>query len=315
MQQLILFMERYGLVAVFLNVLLAEGGLPLPAYPAIVTAAAVAAGSGYAIPELVGVGVGAAIIADLAWFWAGRRHGNRVLALLCRLSLSPDSCVRQTRDVFGRLGAWSLLFAKFVPGLSSVSVAMAGVTRTPLAQFLALDTIGALLFVGVPVMLGRIFKDAVADILETLADLGRVGALLVASALILYLAGKWVQRHRFIRRLRMDRITVSELREMIDAGETPVILDVRNQETRRRDGIIPGAIAAHPSELDPVIQSYDRNIEIVVYCACPNEASAALAAKHLKRAGFKKIRPLLGGADAWVQSGNALEFATTPIAA
>ncbi len=314
MHYLIPFMERYGLIAVFVNVMLAEGGLPLPAYPAIITAAAVSVGPGREIPELLAVGVGATLIADLAWFWVGRRYGNRVLALLCKLSMSPDSCVRQTRGVFSKVGAWSLIFAKFVPGLSNMAVAMASIERTPLPVFIALDTIGALLFIGIPVMLGRIFQSAVADVLETLGDLGQAGGLLIVSALILYVGGKWVQRYRFIRRLRMDRITVSELQELIEQGASPAILDVRSVETRRRDGVIPGAVPAHPSELDSVIQTYDRNLEIVVYCACPNEASAALAAKHLKRAGFKKIRPLLGGADAWVLAGNPLEFVTEPIA-
>jgi rhodanese-related sulfurtransferase len=105
----------------------------------------------------------------------------------------------------------------------------------------------------------------------------------------------------------MDRITVPELRELIDAGQELIILDVRSREARARDGIIPGAISAHPEDIDPVIRGYSPDTEIIVYCACPNEASAATAAKHLKHAGFKKIRPLLGGIEAWVQAGHPLE--------
>ena len=74
-----------------------------------------------------------------------------------------------------------------------------------------------------------------------------------------------------------------------------VIFDVRPSEARLRDGIIPGALAAHPDDIDAILASYPPDIEIVIYCACPNEASAATAARHLKRVGFKKIQPLLGG--------------------
>jgi rhodanese-related sulfurtransferase len=83
--------------------------------------------------------------------------------------------------------------------------------------------------------------------------------------------------------------------------------DVRPRDVRAQDGIIPGAVSAHPKDIDPVIKSYSLDTEIIIYCACPNEASAATAAKHLKRAGFKKIRPLLGGIEAWVQAGHPVE--------
>jgi membrane protein DedA with SNARE-associated domain len=315
MQHIVIFMERYGLLAVFVNVLLAESGLPLPAYPALITASAVAAGVGLQIPELVAVGVAATLIADLGWFWAAGRYGNRVLKLLCRVSLSPDSCVRQTRSVFGRVGPWSLLFAKFVPGLSNIAVSMSRITGTALPLFLLLDTLGALFFIGLPVALGRIFQNAIAQVLLTLGDLGRTGAMVVGLALTLFLLGKWVQRHRFIRKLRMARISVDELKALIDGGGDPLILDVRSQAIRARDGYIAGSLCAHPGEIDALVAGYDRNRDIIVYCACPNEASAALAARHLRRAGFKKIRPLLGGIDAWVLAGHPIEAPTARIAA
>jgi rhodanese-related sulfurtransferase len=101
----------------------------------------------------------------------------------------------------------------------------------------------------------------------------------------------------------MDRITVTELAQMIDSGKNPVIFDVRPAEIRLRDGIIPGAHVAHPSDIETALHEFPRDAEIVVYCSCPNEASAALAAQHLRRAGFKTIRPLLGGIEAWEKAG------------
>jgi len=306
METAILLLQRYGLLAVFLNLLLTEGGLPLPAYPTLVVAGALAARSGLRLPDIIAAAVSATLIADLGWFAAARHRGRAMLRMLCRLSLSPDSCVRQTETLFGRIGPWSLLVAKFVPGLTTITVSLAGMSRTPPVLFLALDLTGAALFVSVPVLAGWLFHDAIADVLLTLARFGAGGLLALLMALALYLGAKWWQRVTFSRQLRMDRITVDELFALIDGGEPPLIFDVRPREARVADGIIPGAQAGHPAELDLDAHLHAREREIVVYCACPNEASAAIACQHLKRAGFKRIRPLLGGVDAWIRAGGAI---------
>ncbi len=312
MQNVIFLIERYGLIVVFLNVLVSQAGLPLPSYPVLMAATALAAGAGgvgdmTAISAILGVGVAAALTADLAWFWAGRIFGKRVLATLCRISLSPDSCVRQTEATFVRFGPASLSFAKFVPGLTNIAVALAGTSRTSLWAFLFFDLIGAALFIGAAVALGFVFRDAIGDVLAVLYDFGRFGLVILAAALGLYLASKWWQRQRFMRQLRMDRITVEELRSLIEDGANPVILDVRSEELRTRDGVIPGSIQAKLSELAQLRRVYATKSEIIVYCSCPNEASAAVAARHLKRAGFARIRPLQGGIEAWALAGHPVE--------
>jgi membrane protein DedA with SNARE-associated domain/rhodanese-related sulfurtransferase len=306
MQYVISIVEQHGLLLVFLSVLLAEIGMPLPALPLLMTAATLVTPRGIEVPEIILAGVAGCLIADLAWYWGGKRYGHRVLGLLCKISLSPDFCVRKTETAFARVGPWSLLFTKFFPGLSTISVAMAGVTKMSLPAFLLLNGIGALLFVGVPVVLGSIFQDAIANVLFTLRNFGQFGVLFVLAALVLYLLARWWRREAFIRQLRMDRITVGELLGLIGQGREPVVFDVRSKEARSQEGMIPGAVPLDSGLTDALVAGYSREREIVVYCSCPNEASAAAVARQLKRAGFKKIRPLLGGIDAWVQAGQPL---------
>jgi rhodanese-related sulfurtransferase len=172
-----------------------------------------------------------------------------------------------------------------------------------LPVFLVLDVLGGMAFVTVPVVLGRIFHDAVDSILVTLARLGHYGGILLAVVIVLYIAVRWFKRWSFIRQLRMDRITVTELAELIHDGKDPVILDVRPADARIRDGIIPGARFAHPADIESAMTQYPHDTQIVIYCSCPNEASAATAAQHLRRAGFRTIRPLLGGIEAWSKAG------------
>lgn len=307
MQQITQLIQHYGLLVVFLSVLLDQGGLPIPSYPVLLVAGALTVSGGTPMPQVFVAAIAGSVAADLIWYATGARYGRRVLSLLCRFTLSPDSCVRQTETMFTRMGPWTLLFAKFVPGLGYVSVALSGITRLSLPLFVLLDAIGSAAYVAVPVLLGWLFRNAIDAILARLIQLGEFGIVIVAAALALYLAVRWVERQMFIRRLRMDRISVEELAEMIDAGQTPIIFDVRASETRRRDGIIPGAVAAHIDDVASVLAAYPRDTDIVIYCACPNEESAAVAALHLKRAGFKKIRPLLGGIDAWVSAGRPIE--------
>ena len=307
MQHVVSAIEQHGLLLLFLSILVARVGLPLPVIPILMTAGAVAGRDPEHLTEIVLVSVGASLVAEFSLFWFGRRYGQRFLAWLCKMSFSPDFCVRQTETVFTKLGPWSLVFAKFLPGLSFISVAMAGVVNMSVLVFFVLDGVGGLLFAIAYVGLGVIFQDAIASVFATLMQSGSNWCSDDCCGSLLYSLFKWWRRTLSIRQLRMDRITVPELRELIDAGQELIILDVRSREARARDGIIPGAISAHPEDIDPVIRGYSPDTEIIVYCACPNEASAATAAKHLKHAGFKKIRPLLGGIEAWVQAGHPLE--------
>jgi membrane protein DedA with SNARE-associated domain/rhodanese-related sulfurtransferase len=287
--------------------MLNQGGLPMPALPTIVTAAALNARQPNQLAAVLLAGLVGALMGDLVQYWCGRRFGRRILALVCKISFSPDFCVSQTETLLAKVGPLSLLFSKFLPGVSLLSVAMAGITRMPVPLFLLLDGIGALLFLGIAITFGWMFQDEITGAFSRLVAYGLWGLLAALAMLGLYLAAKWLQRQLFIRSLRMSRITVDELRRLMDEGKEILILDVRPADVRAAEGIIPGAVAAHPAEIQAVKDIHSRERETIVYCACPNEASAATAAKHLRRAGFKRIRPLLGGIDAWVEAGHPLK--------
>lgn len=302
MTTLVDLLREYGLGFVFLNVLIEQGGLPVPAVPTMLVAGAIAAASGESLVALVVVAVLAAVIADTFWYFAGRRLGTRVLRVLCRISLSPDSCVRHTETIFGRFGPASLVVAKFIPGFASVSTALAGAVRIRLWKFVLFDAVGATLWVGVAVGLGYVFREALNELLDTLTALGRWGTILLVAALAAYVASRWWQRHTAVRQLRMDRISVDELRELMAAQRVGAILDVRSSLSQTATGRIPGARLVDLDSLDG-LGEWPAEGEVIVYCACPNEASAVRVAQRLKKLGFKRVRPLLGGIDAWVAAG------------
>jgi len=300
--------ETYGLLAVFINVFFEDVGIPFPSYPILMLSSALAPGANYNYAEIILTGMVAELLADCGWMIVGRRYGTKAIKLLCRISLTPDSCVSTTNAMFTKIGSVSLTFAKFVPGFSTVSTVMAGTTRIPLYLFLLFDGIGSFFYIGAAVLLGVIFHNAINDIISALAKIGEWGFVIIGTALILYLLRKWIQRQTVMRQLRVDRITVDELTQLINNGTRPVILDVRPKEARLSEGIIPGSHYAHASELKRAITDVALDSEIVVYCSCPDEASAALATYHLRKMGYKKIRPLLGGIDAWSKSGQEVEF-------
>ena len=310
MQLLVELVERYGLGLVFLTVLIEQIGLPIPSYPILVVTAALSTQGNYRVPQVIAWAVFACLLADFGWYRVGARFGRRVLALMCRISLSPDSCVRQTENIYTQWGAPSLMVAKFIPGFGAVATAMAGVVGVSAFAFVFFDAIGATLWTGLAAGLGWLFRDAVDDLLNVIQSAGRLGLAAIVVAFALYLAIKIVQRQRLLRQLRMARVSVDELHSMLKDEPPPLLIDVRSAGGRE-SGIIPGSLWFEPRAPDEELRNLPITEEVVIYCACPNEASAAAVAKRLMKAGFHRVRPLKGGIDAWIASGLPLETPTT----
>lgn len=303
-------LEHFGLALVFVNVLALAVGLPVPAMPTLVFVVAGFAAQG-GEPAVIGcamavlLSVLASLLGDAAWYWAGRRYGSRTLQSLCRLSLSRDSCMKKTERFYGRWGVRVLAVAKFVPGLSMVSVPMAGAMRVGFAQFLRYDALGALLWAGVGAGLGIVFRDQVQDALALLAGLGRGALGVIALLLAGYIGWRWWRRRQLLRTLERARISVDELHGLLGGGgEPPVILDIRAPGYRDLDPhVIPGAVEADERDLPAILAAYAPERSIVVYCGCPNEVSAAWLAARLREHRYRDVRPLLGGLDAWRAAG------------
>ena len=307
MNQIIEWIHRYPYTTVAIAVLLEQLGVPVPCYPLLLLAGALAYQGDASTGGLLLTAVVAAVVADAAWYVAGARLGNRALRLLCKVTISPDSCVRQTESIFARAGLRSLLVAKFIPGLGAVATALAGVRRASVPAFLAYDAGGAALWAGVPLVLGILFHNAISEVAATLGDLGRKGAELVLAALALFIAVKFMRRWLLLRELRMARVSVNELHAMMARGEPLAIIDARLPGAQSSGGRIPGSRTA--DEHLETLRS-QPSLEVVVYCACPNEVSAARVALKLRKAGFTKVRPLLGGIEAWRAAGFTVELSS-----
>jgi membrane protein DedA with SNARE-associated domain/rhodanese-related sulfurtransferase len=305
--QLVSLIEHYGLFIVVGNVLLDQIGLPVPAVPTLMVAGAMSSGGRMPMGEVFLFSVLACLIADCGWYLVGQIYGIRVLKTLCRISLEPDSCVSETQTRFERWGVNALVIAKFVPGLAIIAPPMAGALRIGWARFVALSTAGSILWVSVALGAGILFESQIQSLLAHLDHIGSIAVVSIGVLLGAYIAFKWWERMRFYRTLRMARISVVELYDLIQAGAAPVIVDVRSPTGRALEPRwIPGAVHVPLQAVSEHIRELPRDRDIILYCTCPNEASAARVAQILVKNGFKKVRPLHGGLDAWIAAGYAV---------
>jgi membrane protein DedA with SNARE-associated domain len=267
MDQIVAHLIQYGLAVVFANVFLEQIGAPIPALPTLVVAGALAGRGRMDLVSLLAVALVASVLADTVWFLIGRWQGHRVLRTVCKLSLSPDSCVRGTEDLFERAGMPSLLYAKFIPGYNTIAPPLAGAMGKTLLSFLFWDSLGSLLWIGSGVTVGFIFHRAVGRALIYLETLGYWAMGIVGVVLVLVIAVKWWQRQRLHKILKLARISVAELKRMIADGEAPLIVDVRNRSAHLHDPRrIPGAVRMTVDEIGAKLGELPRDREIILYC-------------------------------------------------
>jgi membrane protein DedA with SNARE-associated domain len=298
----------YGYLLLFAWVLVGQLGIPLPATPVLLAAGALSAAGPFSFPLALAASLSAALTADTSWFLIGRRYGHHVLRILCKLSLEPTTCVRRTQDSFGRRRGSLLIIAKFIPGLGLLTPPVAGQNGMAYGSFLLYDGFGAALWVSALLCAGRFFGDLLKRNLHLLHWAGRFsGALLLLGIAGFFLGRVW-RRRIVLKKLAAARLEPEELKQRLDAGEKVFIVDLRHALELVPDPFtLPGAQHISPEALAARHKEIPRDRDIVLYCTCPSEATAAKTALTLHKLGIERVRPLRGGFDEWKRLGFPLD--------
>jgi membrane protein DedA with SNARE-associated domain/rhodanese-related sulfurtransferase len=299
--------ERFGVAIVFVNTLLHEIGVPIPLTPTVLVAGA-AATEFLAFALLVAAVVAGTLIGNSLWFAAGRRFGPSVLKGFCRFSLSADTCVGRTGQAFEQWGASVFLVGRFIPGISLVAPPIAGALGMRWSKFLWLSALGSLVWATVIVVVGVALQETVMALARAITEVpaGTWAALLGLAAI--YVLWRYLARHRARRSLQVSRLSVAQLHQFLKLPDPPVVVDVRGStmqqvEARR----IPHALALTLKELEIDRPEDFSGRTVVLYCACPDEASAAAGARILRKRGHADAHALRGGLDAWIAAGYEIE--------
>ncbi len=304
MSETLQFVVTHGYLMVFAWVLVEQAGLPIPSAPMLLAAGALAGMNRMHLGLAIACAALGAVTSDAVWYELGRQKGVRVLQFLCKVSLEPDSCVRKTQVSYGQNGPRVMLVAKFIPGLNAVAAPLAGIIRMGWRKFLVFDAAGALLWAGALTVIGFTFSGQLERIAAGAALLGQWLLALLLAAFSGYILWKYYKREKFLRKLRISRITPEELKEKMDAGEDVIVVDLRHAlDFDAHPETIPGALHIDAADLEEASAVIPRDREIVLFCACPNEATAARAALLLRSKGITRIRPLAEGYDGWRSRG------------
>ena len=296
-------LQRDAVWVVFLNVLLQQAGLPVPAVPTLLLAGSLAVSSNQ-LANILAAAIVASVIADWMWYLAGRVFGYRVLSGLCKLSINPGSCVSQTEARFVRWGLGSLVIAKFIPGFSTVAPPIAGSLRMALPGFLLAAAAGAALWAGLALGTGWILRREVQTVISALDEQAGSVLVVVVGIVAIWLSWKLWQKYRFRQWSAVPHITPAELLAAMEARQPLLLLDLRGASMVAETGPIVGATIAEHDRLLDAVGNWPRSQPIVTLCACPEDAGAVQAARRLLAEGYLSVRPLKGGYEAWLAAGN-----------
>jgi membrane protein DedA with SNARE-associated domain len=211
----------------------------------------------------VWIALATCVIGDTLWYEIGRKKGARVLSLLCRISLEPDSCVRRSKVFFEKSSNRTLIFSKWLPGVSHVVPAVAGLSGIEREHFFATNTAGSALWI-IALMLAGYLPVERLHVASAVGPILFEGSLLV---LALNVGIKYMQRRQFLNELYKSRITPQDVLLMLDAGEKIVILDLRHPLDSVADPrTLPGAIRVLPNEVTSRADRLPKDEEIILYC-------------------------------------------------
>jgi membrane protein DedA with SNARE-associated domain len=259
------FVSHHGYLLIFFWLLAEQAALPLPSLPLLLVSGAIARTGQLNLISVVTSAFMACLIADNFWFQLGRRYSTRALQFICKISIEPDSCVRQTENVFVKYGPRSLLLSKFIPGLNVVAAPLAGGSGVSLGRFVLLDSLGALIWIGSYVFVGYIFSDQLELAVGYAIQMGSGFFAIAVGALTAWIVWKVLQRRRFVKSINVARISAEELYAMLSTGSDVVIVDVRSNLVSDLDSI-PGALRIPTEDLAARYEEIPRDREIVLFC-------------------------------------------------
>lgn len=307
MNEVVQYLVRHGYYVLFLVVFGRQLCLPLPGILFLLAAGALAGLGKLNLTAVIAVSVIACVLADLAWYEAGRMKGNTIMHFLHGFSgaSKPNFDIRK---IFSQFGARSLLVSKFILGLDALAPPFAGMFGTSLVHFLAYDGLGSALWVGAYTGLGCAFSKQLDRAVGFAERFGTWMGLATLLAVLTFACRRIHRWHRFVSEYRLARITPQELKHKLDTGEKVIMVDLHGcpYHVFTHEGI-PGAIRINPHRLKqyeefPIPHDWVGH-DVVLYCACPNESTSARVALALHRRGLDHIRPLEGGLEAWRELG------------
>ncbi|MEO6982047.1 MAG: VTT domain-containing protein [Edaphobacter sp.] len=306
------FFVHYAYLIIFVWVLVEQVGVPIPSIPVLLTAGTLTATHRLSHSAVLLTVLAACMVSDSLWFFLGRRYGNSVLKLLCRLSLEASTCVSKTEGYFSRRGASTLLFSKFIPGLSTVAPPIAGQTGFSYARFFFWDLAGSIIWAETFILAGRFFGDLAKKSAPFFSWLGHFAFFIFIVMVLGFLAQRIWKQRKFLREVRELRLEPAELMSMLETAEKngtrpPFIVDLRHPLDYLPDPrVLPGALRIGPNELRQHSEIIPHDRDVILYCTCPSEETSAKLAMQLHKMGVYRVRPLRGGFDGWKQAGYPL---------
>jgi membrane protein DedA with SNARE-associated domain/rhodanese-related sulfurtransferase len=309
MSPLLAVLEHHTYSILFGWVLVEQGGVPVPTVPVMLAAGTMSAAHKLHVAYAIPIIMLACLISDSLWYFLGKRYGTRIMNLLCRFSLETDVCITKTQAHLGRRGAYTLLFAKFVPGLSTMAPPIAGQSGISYPVFAAYDLVGSLVWASAWLFAGRFFGDLAKRSSNFFSMLGHFAVVLVAAMVLAALLYRVWKKQQFLNELRGLRLEPAQLLAMIadaerEGLEIPFIVDLRHPLDVLSDPfMLPSALRIGPEELKLRKEIIPKDRDIVLYCTCPSEETSAKVALELRRMGVKRVRPLRGGLQGWKDAG------------
>ncbi len=305
---------HHAYAVLFVWVLIEQGGLPIPSVPLMLAAGTMSAAHRLHVAYALPLVMLACLVSDSAWYFLGQRYGSKILNILCKFSMEAATCVSKTQGTVTKRGAWTLLFAKWVPGLSTMAAPIAGQAEIPYAKFVFYDMAGTLMWASAWLFAGRFFGDLARKSSEFFGELEHFAVLLVILMVLAWQVYRLVKRQQFVSELRGLRLEPAQLLAMMDdarnAGtDLPFIVDLRHPLDVLTDPLVlPGALRIGPEDLKQQRAMIPLDRDIVLYCTCPSEETSAKVALELRRMGVRRVRPLRGGLQGWKDAGYPLDM-------